>query len=502
MVKPSPPVVAIAGFQHETNSFSPVRAELASFLGATNWPALTEGQEIIGVFRDLNIAIGGFVDEAARQGFAIEPLIWANATPSGPVSRQAFETITGKIVAGVQRTTNLAAVYLDLHGAMVADGYPDAESEILRRVRVVVGDRIPIVASLDLHANVSREMQDCADALISCRTYPHVDLAQTGRRAALVLRSLLQRAGPDGPITAKQFWKAGFLIPTQVQATTLEPGRELYEMAAAIERKYDLLDVSLTMGFGLADTPVAGPAICATGYVQSDVDAAVSELSALFDAARPKFGQPVYPGADAIALARKLHRSGRPVVLADLQDNPGAGGTGDTTGLLNAMADARLDRAVLAVLYDPAAAATAHALGTGASTRMALGGHVGGPGSTPFVANVTIEQLGSGQFAGTGPMYRGNPMNYGAMALLRLEQGPLVIVGSVNTQAGDVSILRHLSIDPAAMDIIALKSGVHFRAAFEPLASAVLVVKEDGANPADYSRLPYRHVPDTLDRMP
>ena len=99
-------------------------------------------------------------------------------------------------------------------------------------------------------------------------------------------------------------------------------------------------------------------------------------------------------------------------------------------------------------------------------------------------------------------MYRGNPMNYGAMALLRLEQGPLVIVGSVNTQAGDVSILRHLSIDPAAMDIIALKSGVHFRAAFEPLASAVLVVKEDGANPADYSRLPYQHVPDTLDRMP
>lgn len=200
--------------------------------------------------------------------------------------------------------------------------------------------------------------------------------------------------------------------------------------------------------------------------------------------------------------ARNLYVPGKPVILADLQDNPGAGGTGDTTGVLAAMAEAGLQRSLLAVLFDPAAAAAAHEAGAGAELELALGGHVGGPGSRPFPAKVLVERLGSGQFVVMGSMYGGNPMNYGRMALLRLEQGPLVMVGSVNTQAADHAILHQLGIDPSSMDIIALKSGVHFRAAFDTLTSAILVVAEDGANPVDYSALPYKNLPRGVSKSP
>lgn len=495
----SRPIVAIAGFQHETNSFSPVAAGIDSFIEGTNWPGLTQGDAILDTFRNLNIPIGGFVDEAARQDFSLAPVLWANATPSGPVRKEAFETIVAKIVDGIGATQGLAAVYLDLHGAMIAEGILDAEAEILRRVRAVVGDQIPVVVSLDLHANVSQEMVDLADALVSCRTYPHVDLAETGAKCARILRTILE--GERGR-TIKHLFKPKFLIPTQAQSTLLEPAQALYAGLEAIEDKYHLLDISIAMGFGLADTPVVGPSICATAFEGADVEAGARVVAERFEAARPFFGQQVYRASEAIHLASELYRPGFPVILADLQDNPGAGGTGDTTGLLRALIDAGMERAVLAVLYDPVAATLAHDCGAGRSTVFSLGGHVGGPGSTPVEARATVERLGDGQFAGSGPMYRGNPMNYGKMALLRLDSGPRVIVGSVNTQAADDAILRQMGVDVADMDVICLKSGVHFRAAFQPLASAILIVKEDGANPADYSGLPYVHLPVGVDRMP
>lgn len=499
----SGPLVAIAGLQHETNSFSPVKAVLQSFIEPTNWPGMTEGESIIETFRSLNIPIGGFVAEADRLGLAVKPLLWANATPSGPVSREAFETITGRILEGIGSIEALDAVYLDLHGAMICEDFPDAEAEFLRRIRSVTGDGIPIVVSLDLHANISHEMQELADALIVCRTYPHVDLAETGRKSARVLSALFEKGRlPGDRRTARHLWKGGFLIPTQAQTTLLEPAKSLYARLSEIESKHGLLDLSLAMGFGLSDTPIVGPAICATGFDRRNAEAAVLELAALFDAAASGFHQPVYRAAEAIELARKLYQPGKPVILADLQDNPGAGGTGDTTGLLSAMAEAGLPRSILAVLYDPAAAAAAHRAGVGARLQLSLGGHAGGPGSVPFPVEVTVERLGTGKFLGLGPMYGGNPMNYGQMALLRLAQGPQVIVGSVNTQAADDAILRHVGVAPEEMEIVALKSGVHFRAAFQPLSSAVLVVEEDGANPASYMELPYSQIPPQMKRSP
>jgi microcystin degradation protein MlrC len=476
---------------------------LESFVQPTNWPGMTEGPAIVETFHNLNISISGFISEARDLDFAIVPLLWANATPSGPVSRHAFDTIVDRIVEGIRKTEGLTAVYIDLHGAMIAEGHHDAEAEILRRVREVTADDLPVIVSLDLHANISHEMQVLSDALVVCRTYPHVDLAETGRRSARVMAKILEaRRRPAYQGTVRRLWKADFLIPTQSQTTFLEPAKTLYARLTELERQYGLLDLSLAMGFGLSDTPIAGPAICSTGFDAAAAETALALLAENFEAAGPAFDQPVLSAKEAIARARLSYKAGWPVILADLQDNPGAGGTGDTTGLLAALAQAGSRRSVLAVLYDPAAAAAAHEAGQGATLQLSLGGHVGGPGSKPFDAIVTVERLGSGQFVGTGPMYGGGPMYFGPMALLRLAEGPLVLVGSVNTQAADVAILQHVGIDPKEMEIIALKSGVHFRAAFQPLASEVLVVEEDGCNPASYQDLPYRNIRPEMRLMP
>jgi microcystin degradation protein MlrC len=490
--------IAVAGFQHETNSFSPVPADLASFRRATSWPGLTVGADLFPAVQGMNLAIAGFVAEARRAGIATAPLLWANATPSGPVTDEAFEHVMALMLEALAKTMPVDGVFLDLHGAMIGRSHPDGEAEILRRVRAVIGRSTPLIASLDLHANVSPEMVSEADALIPCRTYPHVDLEETGMRALAVARRLMAQHAP----VHRAYWQPDFLIPIQAQTTQMEPARELYREAARIEASRDLLSLSLTLGFGPADTPRCGPAVAAFAANERDAQEAVAELAALLMAAEPRFGQPTLAPREAVARAMRSGRAGRPALLADLQDNPGAGGTGDTTGLLAALVAAKAEQAVLAVLHDPQAAAAAHAAGAGASLHVMLGGRRGGPGSVPLAADVVVERLGSGEFSGTGPMYRGARMSFGPMALLRTHAGPRVVVGSVNSQCADQSILRHLGIEPASQRMIALKSAVHFRADFEPIASEIILVEAPGANAADHRSYRYRHLRPGVRLMP
>ncbi|RYX97798.1 MAG: M81 family peptidase [Comamonadaceae bacterium] len=489
--------IAVAGFQHETNSFSPAPADFASFSRTTSWPGLTVGEGVRDVTRGMNLAIAGFLEAATARGHETVPLLWANATPSGPVTDDAFERISAVLLEGLRANGPWDAVFLDLHGAMVTQSHLDGETEILRRVRAVVGSGVPVVASLDLHANVSPEMVDAADVLSSCRTYPHVDLADTGCRCVGIIETRLA-----GGAVFKAWRQPDFLIPIQAQTTYLDPARRLYEEALRLKGRYRLLELSLTLGFGPSDTPHCGAAIAAYGDDPANVAAAADEMLALLVAARKEFHQPLVSAGEAALLAIQADTSAGPVILADLRDNPGAGGTGDTTGLLAALIDAGAQECVIGVLFDPASALLAHEAGVGATLTLSLGGKCGGPGSVPFVAEVTVAAIGSGRFKATGPMYGGAAMDLGPMALLQTAQGPRIVVGSVNTHTADQSIFRHLGVDPGNESIIALKSAVHFRADFQPIASSILVVSTPGVNAADLRDYGYRHLRDGVARMP
>jgi microcystin degradation protein MlrC len=260
--------IAVGGFQHETNTFSHTRADLEDFLAADAWPALAKGAEMTRAVAGMNLPISGFSEEALSLGYEIVPLLWCSATPSGPVTEDAFESIWAMIAEELGEES-LDGVYLDLHGAMVAELFDDGEGEILRRVRNIVGDKAPIVASLDLHANVSPAMVEESSVLLAYRTYPHVDMAETGRRAARVMDVLL--SSPHEP-HHKSFSELPFLIPIPWQCTLIEPMSSLVTYAEKLEKKKGILSLSLTTGFPLADIPDCGPAVMAYGTDDASVD--------------------------------------------------------------------------------------------------------------------------------------------------------------------------------------------------------------------------------------
>lgn len=190
--------IMTAGFQHETNTFSRTSAEYENFLNGEGFPALRRNEELFELV-DVNIPMGGFLAEMRDTAATIIPVIWAAASPSGPVSRSAYDRIAGEILESAEKTRP-DAVYLDLHGAMVAEHHDDGEGELLTRLRSIVGSSVPIVVSLDLHANVSEAMMANADGMVAFRTYPHVDMAETGRRAAQLLTHLYR--GGQAPVLA------------------------------------------------------------------------------------------------------------------------------------------------------------------------------------------------------------------------------------------------------------------------------------------------------------
>ena len=175
--------IAVGGFLHETNTFAPTKAGYADFVHGGGWPAMTQGTDVLKTIRSINVGLAGFIGEAEMQAWELVPTIFAAASPCAHVTKDAYERIADVIVDGIKNSLPLDAVYLDLHGAMVSEHFDDGEGEILRRVREVIGDKLPLVVSLDLHANVTPDMVHHADALIAYRTYPHVDMADTGRAA-------------------------------------------------------------------------------------------------------------------------------------------------------------------------------------------------------------------------------------------------------------------------------------------------------------------------------
>ncbi|MCX7893850.1 MAG: M81 family metallopeptidase [Burkholderiales bacterium] len=479
-------VIAVGGFQHETNTFAPSKADYHAFEEGGGWPGVQLGDALAAAVEGANIPAAGALAALRALGHRTAGLAWAAASPSAHVTREAYERIAGEIVGRLAAAGPVDGVYLDLHGAMVAEHLDDGEGELLARVRRVVGERVPVVASLDLHANVTRAMVERADGLVAYRTYPHVDMAETGARAARLLDAMLRA----GRAPARSCATLDYLTGIPSQCTFMAPAKDLYASLAALEAKHGVT-LSFTPGFPMADFPECGMAVFGYGDDAAQVEAATRALAGEVADAEPDFALELFAPDEAVRRAIQRGEAGRPVVLADTQDNPGAGGNGDTTGLLRALLHHRAQGAVLGLLIDPAAARRAHEVGTGGTARFSLGEISGVPGTIPLTGEFRVERLGDGHFTCTGPMFRGFRMHLGPMALLASREAPgvRVVLASVKCQAADQEMFRHVGVEPRAERIVAVKSSVHFRADFEPIAKEVLVVKAPGpalADPAEF----------------
>lgn len=496
--------IAVGGFQHETNTFAPLKAEWRYFVEGQGWPGLTRGADIPPVFAGINIPIAGFIDAATAAGHDLVPLAWAASVPAAHVTVEAFETMAGILEDGLKAALAegpLDALYLDLHGAMVTEHHEDGEGALLARVRAIVGPDVPIVASLDLHANVTRAMVAHSDLLIAYRTYPHLDMAETGGRVAAALDRLLA----DGRRPAKALRHLPFLMPLTAQCTMVEPAKGVYEHLAASEGD-GVVSLSFTPGFPPADIHECGPAVIAYADDQEAADAAADALAAAITAREGEFLLPLLAPDQAVATAmRQSNSASRTIVLADVQDNSGAGGTSDTTGVLRALIEGGARDAVIGHLVDPEAAAAAHRAGEGASIQLSLGGKMFTAGDPPYVGRFTVEKLGNGEFLCTGPFYGGTRARLGKMALLRAEAGSgsvRVCVASVRMQAADKEMFRHLGVEPAEVKILGLKSTVHFRGDFTDIAEDILVVGAPGAFIDRPEDLPYKNLREGVRLMP
>ena len=470
------PRVAIAGFQHETNSLSPVTTELAAFEMADSWPGLLTGAGVIDGTRGLNLPIAGFAQAAQEHGADLVPILWCAAEPAGHVSDAAFDDIAGRIVDGILRAGPIDAIYLDLHGAMITQSDRDGEGLLLSRLRARVGPELPIVISLDLHANVSARMVDLTDTICIFRTYPHLDMARTGARAWTRLETCLRNGPPK-----KAFRQAAFVIPLTAQYTGVDPGKSLYDRLPDDEGAL----VELALGFTAGATPDRVPSVLAYADTAALADQLADDTLADLNRARPAFDATTMDADKAVAeaLANTLPR---PVVLADVQDNPGAGASSDTTGLLRALVRAGADGVLMGLMHDPEMARKAHSAGVGAKIEGELGGRSAIPEDCPYPGRFRVEALTDGLCEYTGEMYGGGTAKLGPSCVLSLLDAGAeirVVVSSIRNQCLDTAHFSSFGMNPEDARIICVKSTVHFRAAFEPIASRVIAVASPGLFP-------------------
>lgn len=489
--------VALAGFLHETNTFAPSKATLANFEQGGGYLPICRGEEILSRAPGVNLGISGALAFGAEIGWAMVPTVWTGAIPSAHVEESAFEQIAAEIVDGIKAAGPLDGVYLDLHGAMVCEHLDDGEGELIARVRAVVGPEVPIAVSLDLHGNVTSRMVDEADVLVAFRTYPHVDMAETGRRTAVQLHRLMARGKP----IAKAFRRIPFLIPIPWQCTSLEPSRSIYGQVAELEAG-TVSSTSLLMGFPAADIEDCAPTVLAYGETQQAADDAADRIRDLMLSHEHAFAGRAYEPDEGVREAMRIaEQATRPVVIADTQDNPGAGGDSDTTGMLRALVRNGAKRAAIGIMVDPEAALVAHRTGEGAEISIALGGKSGIEGDAPFEGTFRVERLSNGDLHATGPYYGGTHLNLGPSACLTIG-GAKIVVATHKAQMADQAMYRFVGIEPRDQAILVNKSSVHFRADFEPIAETILVCTAPGPMPLDPAALPWTKLADGMRLSP
>ncbi len=481
--------IAVAGFQHETNTFAPGSAGIAEFLMPDSWPGMLSGEDAVSGTLGMNIPLAGAVEELRRRGEAeVVPILWCAAEPSGPVTDEAFDWVCGRILDGLDAAGPLDAVYLDLHGAMVTESHDDGEAELLRRIRRRAG-RGPLVGiSLDLHANLSAEMVEAADLITVYRTYPHLDMAGTGARCAAALLDALR-----GAKRFPAFRQGSYLIPLHAQSTCHEPCRSLYRaLEDPLPGPFEYADLAL--GFTASDIPDCGPAVVAYGDDPESAAELADRVLDLLETSEADFDTTLLDARSAVRRALDIRGAG-PVVIADVQDNPGAGGTADTTGLLRSLIDMGAENALLGVIHDPETAAMARDAGVGAVLATAVGGGSGSPGQSPVTGEFRVLAVSDGDIPYAGAMYGGGVASLGPSCLLGV--GPpdsdiRIVVSSTRIQCLDRALFTHFGADPASADIVCVKSTVHFRADFEPMARAVLNAASPGAFSCRLLEVPYR----------
>ena len=472
--------IVAARMNHETNTFSPVATPLAAFgpdgpsFGAQ---ALTQG-------RGSRTALGAFIAAAEARGDAITVALNATANPSGRVDDAAFERMAASIV---QAATGRDLILLDLHGAMATQSFDDGEGELLRRLRAVA-PHTPLALALDLHGNITQTMIDCADIIVGFKTYPHVDMFETGAHAARL--AFQMTASGVKPALA---WRQLPLLSHTLRSATDEGAMQHAVQGAREMETQGLAAVSVFAGFSLADIPNAGMSVVTVGADQAQAQAGADALARAIWAERDGFIYTSAALAASVAQARALRAANvpahGPVLLLDHGDNVMSGGSCDTTTLLEECLRQGLTHIGMGPLADPQTVARAIETGVGATLRVQVGNKLplGLPNGqpAPLALEVRVRAISDGRFRISGPIYTGETWAMGRTVVLEHAAGVLV-VSERPMEPLDLGVFTSVGVNPADFDFLLLKSRMYCRPSFVPIGCGLVECDSRGVSSSDY----------------
>ena len=460
--------VAIGGISHETNTFSNVKTTIEYFKNL-EWE---HGQEILDNHTGVRDFLGGMIAEGMRQGVELVPTFSTRANPSGLIPRETLDEILDNLLSSIRQAGPVDGICLALHGGGIAEGADDLEGTILTKVREVVGYEIPIVVTLDLHANLTDTMLKEANALFGVNFYPHVDCYERGEEAMANLLKIIK--GECKPVMRLK------KLPMMLSSSTtdLSPAKDINEICWEWEKQPSVIDCTFFHGFSQTDLPDMRVGVLTITDNDPELAERICEdVTAKIWERRHEF-YIEHPGpSEGLELA--LQEEGGPIVINETSDNPGAGTPGDGTHLLRAMIEMNIPNSCFGFICDPETVEAAHQSGVGTYIDVRLGGKTDKLHGEPIEARAYVKTLSDGQFVQTSVMNRGRKVNLGKAA--RLQIGNVdVIVSSRKSQTMDEQVFLLHGIDVTMYKIVALKSENHFRAAFTPLAKKIITVDSPG----------------------
>ncbi|WP_313891080.1 M81 family metallopeptidase [Psychrobacillus sp.] len=474
--------ILIGEIAHETNTFSNVKTDEQSFR-LWGWDV---GEEILTKHRGVRNAIGGMIDQAEKLEIDILPTFTTFAYPAGIITTEAFNALRDELIGRVKEAKGYDAVVLSLHGAGVAEPTEDFEGTLLTEIRAIIGNDIPLIVTLDLHANMTEKMVEAADVIIGNHLYPHTDSFENGMEAVELAKKIV-----EGTLKPTMYLSLlPMIIPTST--TNLSPAKDVNELCYQWEASENVVDCTFYHGFPYTNISNIGVGVLVTTNDNAELAQQIAEeVSDFIWKMRHDFIVKKPNPKEGIELA--LKQEGRPIILNETSDNPGGGTPGDGTFLLRQLIDSNLESACFGYIYDPETVRKVSKAGVGATVNIVLGGKTDSLHGEPIETEAYVKSITDGRFIQTSPMEKGTHVNLGLSVRVQCN-GIDVIICSVKSQTLDEQVFLLHGIDVRDYKIVGLKSSQHFRAGFEPICKGIITVDSPGLTTLDFSSFNYSNL--------
>lgn len=475
--------ILVGGIYHESHSFSNIPTDIDSFRQVL----FLEGSESIEKLRGTTSEMAGFIEGSEKFGYEMIPTLWAWGLATGPVTTTALDHMIGLVREAFESADHVDGILFALHGAMVSESSLDGDGYILSRFREFVGNDIPIAITIDLHANVSDLMVEKASVIVGYDTYPHIDQVERGLEAAELLAKTIRHE--IVPVMAMS--KPPVVVAPNRQFTEQTPMKHLLDMAHEAEQLEKVLSVTVAGGFSYSDVTEIGPSVIVVTNGDADLAKRTSDpIARRFWELREDF-IPVLPDVrDAVRAA--IESSSHPVILADVGDNIGAGTPGDSTFILEELLAQKADGAVV-IIADKGAVEKALDTGIGQTSTFLIGGKTDSYHGKPVLVKAKVKLISDGVFINRGQMRDGIVENMGLTAVVQAD-GIKIVLTESKMPPWNIEQLRSVGISPEHEKILALKSAVAFRAAYESISGAIIEVNSPGLSSVDLDQFDYKNI--------